>query len=1365
MKPVAIGVLLTALVVSSTSAATHVWTGAVSDRFSDSANWTGGSPAGDRDAELLFVSNTGSRTPLNDIDGLTVRAISFSVEGFALGGKAITVTGEVMSTIGDATIACDLVLSGDVTFFVDSSIRNGNPSLRLDGAVRGSGRLIKQGGSQLWMRGPSPNTYTGGTSVRNGALMLEKRSGVTCIPGDLHIAAQVISHLPEQISDDARVTFDPGGRLALGHNETIRALVAIGPGPDDRGSARVTTPGTAALFVRESIEATGNTEVELDRLHLVAPLVVTLQQAGFTATVVGDAPLTIRGDGENLVRLDSTHSSPTLLENVRMSDARLLNSPVTQRGGIFHGRARSLHLDGGTLWGSTIAGELRLSPASLVLLSTTFAAGPVILGGAKLDTSGLQRRELGSVDQVIRTGFGPVIGTFAGLPEGAVINGYTITYRGGDGNDVELRSLAPFPLIEVRDEVIGDKTRLTFNVGWQSVLATGTLTVRRDGKVIGTVQLVNGTGSLDLSLPRGAYEFEAHYAGDAELEAAQTEFEVIVRPPTPVIASIEPDIIRTGSGRVTVTIRGSNFLPDSTVSLAETIEYVSPSELRIVVTSLGKGERERTSEIYVGNSPGPEFSNGMPLKFEAGPPLDPRRLTINADSIVAEVRPGATVAMAMSGYHTWQSERALLTDTDRDGNVTWQFERRARVFVVAVADLETGDSFIEGSWSGRAFDRGPSPQPLAAELYRGPSGAYSNLVMPAMSDPQLLWVRPGAGAWFTDFRGIEAYEQWARGMRFLDAGSLHPVGSSPAAPAAFEVGDILIALDQSNATSFEARVDASMLAPDVPGTLELTDYASMLEYDGALRLLVFRLDGSAGRVSARVTTVDGTARAGLDYVAFDQRVTLEAGEMWKAFEIGILDDALYADWREFNVRLSEPAGATIANAVTEIQIGDNDEPPRVRVDSVTTLEGDGPRSVSTFIHLEGATRIPIEVDWHVGLPGGFGTVVFAPGETRKEIRIPFSGNRTADRDRTLDISLHGGARSSEEDAYLTIVDDDVARISVRDATVVEGNDQHMVELTLDLDIGATRDVQVNWFTRDVTATANVDYTASGGTTIFSSSSTPTAHIEIPILGDLTREEPESFEIVLILPQGGVLARSVARVTIADDDAMPTISISDATGAEGNRISAVLRLSAASSLPVQVTVSTVPGTASNTDYLVFLRGVTIPAGSTSALLDIGLLSDPFAESDETFTIVLTNPVNANLGRSSAAVTIVDDPVSPLIVSVADATVVEGNSGDNTLLVTLSLSAPPPQTVRVGWSTADGTATAGVDYSAAKGEAIFQPRSTTAHVSLVIRGDREIEPDETFRILLASATNATIVRPEAIVTLLDDDGGARRRVAGH
>src|SRR4051812_20827475 len=96
---------------------THVWTGKASPRFSDAANWIGGSPAGDASAELVFPAGPLTLAVTNDINGLAPVALRFPSAGYAISGFSMTLPAGASITSGPAgsnTISTDLIMTGNV---------------------------------------------------------------------------------------------------------------------------------------------------------------------------------------------------------------------------------------------------------------------------------------------------------------------------------------------------------------------------------------------------------------------------------------------------------------------------------------------------------------------------------------------------------------------------------------------------------------------------------------------------------------------------------------------------------------------------------------------------------------------------------------------------------------------------------------------------------------------------------------------------------------------------------------------------------------------------------------------------------------------------------------------------------------------------------------------------------------------------------------------------------------------------------------------------------------------------------------------------------------------------------------------------
>lgn len=108
-----------------------------------------------------------------------------------------------------------------------------------------------------------------------------------------------------------------------------------------------------------------------------------------------------------------------------------------------------------------------------------------------------------------------------------------------------------------------------------------------------------------------------------------------------------------------------------------------------------------------------------------------------------------------------------------------------------------------------------------------------------------------------------------------------------------------------------------------------------------------------------------------------------------------------------------------------------------------------------------------------------------------------------------------------------------------------------------------------------------------------------------------------------------------------------------------------------------------------------------------------------------------------------------------LSIADAAIVEGSSGDRTVSVVVSLDRPSDAPVSATWATSAGSAAAGTDYRSASGSVTIAAGQTTATIQAAVIGDILGETDEFFRITLSSPIGAIISDGTAIVTIHNDD----------
>ncbi|QLE59736.1 hypothetical protein FD725_29340 (plasmid) [Nostoc sp. TCL26-01] len=165
-------------------------------------------------------------------------------------------------------------------------------------------------------------------------------------------------------------------------------------------------------------------------------------------------------------------------------------------------------------------------------------------------------------------------------------------------------------------------------------------------------------------------------------------------------------------------------------------------------------------------------------------------------------------------------------------------------------------------------------------------------------------------------------------------------------------------------------------------------------------------------------------------------------------------------------------------------------------------------------------------------------------------------------------------------------------------------------------------------------------------------------------------------------------------------------------------------------------------------------INFAPGETTKTVTVQVLGDTIDEFDETFFLNLSDATNATIIKSQAVTTIIDNDAPPSI-TIGDRTITEGHSGTQILNFTVSLNSASQKTISVKYDTANGTATAGSDYTATSGTITFAPGETTKTVSVQVIGDRLDEQNENFFVNLSQAINANIADAQAIGTIIDDD----------
>lgn len=328
-------------------------------------------------------------------------------------------------------------------------------------------------------------------------------------------------------------------------------------------------------------------------------------------------------------------------------------------------------------------------------------------------------------------------------------------------------------------------------------------------------------------------------------------------------------------------------------------------------------------------------------------------------------------------------------------------------------------------------------------------------------------------------------------------------------------------------------------------------------------------------------------------------------------------------------------------------------------------------------------------------------------------------------------------------------------VSISDTTVTEGTGSNAnATLTVTLSAPSASPVTVNYRTYDGTASAGSDYVGQPLTTLVFNPGETTKTLAIPVIGDSLDEDDENFS-VRISAQGAKIADQEGVVTITDDDAASLLNIGGVTAAEGNSgtipFNFVVSVVPVSGKPITVQYATQDGTAvAGSDYTAKTGTLTIPANTASGTIAIPVVGDQILEGNENFFVKLSNATNARIGQSLGRGTITNDDLKPSIV-ISDAAATEGG----TAVFTVTTNKAIDRSATVAYTTADGTAKAGSDYTATSGVLTIPAGQTTATISVPILNDAISEVSETFLLNLSSPSNGIIVDGQGVGTITDDD----------
>ena len=578
----------------------------------------------------------------------------------------------------------------------------------------------------------------------------------------------------------------------------------------------------------------------------------------------------------------------------------------------------------------------------------------------------------------------------------------------------------------------------------------------------------------------------------------------------------------------------------------------------------------------------------------------------------------------------------------------------------------------------------------------------------------------------------------------------------------------------SGATIADAQGVGTILNDDAAPTIAIGDVSAAEGNTGttAFSFPVTLSNPSAATVTVAWATANGTATAGADYQSAGGTVTFPAGSTSQTVTVQVVGDTTFEPDETFVVNLSSPSNATIADNQGVGTIQNDDTRPTLSIGDVTHAEGDAGTTAYEFaVTLSGPSATTVTVDWSTAdatatagsdYAAASGTLTFPAGTTARTITVQVAGDTVHEPTETFIVNLTNASVAAIADGQGvgTITNDDAApSLSVDDVSQAEGDDgTTSFSFTVTLSGATAFTTTVDYTTADGTAESPSDYAATSGTLTLPAGTT-TRTVTVQVNGDVVNEVDETFTLTLSAPDHASLADGQGTGTILNDDALPAASIDNVSRTEGDEGTTAyeftVSLSTPSSRLVRVDWATEDGTATApSDYTAASGTVVFEAGDTSRQVVVQVNGDTTNEDDETFRVVLSNPVRATIADGSGAGVILDDDDQPT-AAVDDVTHAEGDEGTTPFTFTVTLSGPTAVAATVEYTTTDGSATSPEDYQETSGTLVFAPGTDSQEVTVPVNGDVTFEDDEVFFLDLTGATGATIADARGVGTIENDD----------
>jgi hypothetical protein len=330
--------------------------------------------------------------------------------------------------------------------------------------------------------------------------------------------------------------------------------------------------------------------------------------------------------------------------------------------------------------------------------------------------------------------------------------------------------------------------------------------------------------------------------------------------------------------------------------------------------------------------------------------------------------------------------------------------------------------------------------------------------------------------------------------------------------------------------------------------------------------------------------------------------------------------------------------------------------------------------------------------------------------------------------------------------------------SVSDVSATEGSP---LVFTVTRSGSTATAVGVNYATANGTATAGSDYNAASNTLSFAVNEVSRT-ISVTTIDDAAVESAEAVLVNLSGATGGATigdGQGVGTINDNDSPPPPSFAINDVSVTEGGNLVLTVTKTGSTSSSFSVNFATANGTAAaGSDYTANSGTLTFAAADTTKTITIVTTDDAAVESAETVLVNLSGATGgATISDAQGVGTINDNDVAPTCGGVtftiaSNAAVTEG--ANSAFMVTKT--GATSNSCGVNYATANGSATAGSDYTATSGTLTFTSAQTSHTINVATTDDAAVESAETFSMSLSLPTGgSTLGTPNSASATINDN----------